>query len=72
MSFIKKIFRTHIEWVLIAIGVVFVIAIGWTLIWGVTILAQDLGTSLGAPQSQYATEKFDLKAASELDLRGLE
>lgn len=71
MSSIKNILRTHAEWILIAIGILFVAAIGWILVWGVTILAQGLGASLGTPQAQYATEKFDLEGASKLNFRGL-
>ena len=71
MSFIKNILRTHAEWILIAIGILFVAAIGWILVWGVTILAQGLGASLGAPQAQYAAEKFNLDGASKLNFRGL-
>lgn len=72
MNFLKNILRTHVEWVLVAMGILLVAVVGWILVWGVTILAQGLGTSLSAPKTQYAAEKFDLKGASELNLRGLE
>lgn len=71
MISVKSIIRSHSEWILIAIGVLFAVAICWILIWGVTILAQNLGASLGTPRSQYAAEKFDLEKVSELNFRGL-
>jgi hypothetical protein len=71
MISIKNIFRTRMEWVLTGAGILLVAAIGWLLIWGVTILARGLGTALGPPTSPSATEKFDLEGASTLDLHGL-
>lgn len=71
MNYLKNIIRTHVEWLLVAVGILMMIVIGWILIWGVTVLAQGLGSSLGAPRTQHATDKFDLERAAELNLRGL-
>lgn len=71
MSSIKSLLRAHAEWILIGAGILLVAAVGWLLVWGVTVLAQDLGTSLATPRPQYAGDKFNLEAAGKLNLRGL-
>lgn len=72
MNSLKNVIRTHTEWLLSAAGILLIIIIGWILVWGVTVLAQDLSASLGASGPQNATDKFDLEAASKLNFRGLQ
>ena len=67
----KKIIQTHIDWILSGIGILIIAAIAWFLLWGVTTLAQDLGTSLGNPRSTDQGQKFNLSGASTLNFRGL-
>ena len=57
----KEIFRSHLELLLISAGVMLAGVTIWILVWGVSILATDLGTSLGTPQLGQAAETFDLE-----------
>jgi hypothetical protein len=71
MTSIKSIVKTHVEWILVGSGVVIAASIIWILVWGVAVLAKDMGASLGAPKIEDAGDKFEIQKAAGLDFRGL-
>jgi hypothetical protein len=72
MNSLKSLIKTHVDWILMAFGILIAGSIIWILVWGVTVLAQNMGASLGAPRVQDAGDKFDIEKAAGLDFRGLE
>ena len=67
----KKFIRTHAEWILVASGVLLALGIVWFMVWGVTMLADFLGTSLSNSTAGNGNQGFNLEGASQLDFKGL-
>ena len=66
-----KFVRVHADWLLGLFALGLIALIVWFLVWGITSLAQDLGTALGSPEPPNAEAGFNLQSASQLDFRGL-
>lgn len=64
----KQFIKTHQDWILIASAVVLVGTIVWFFIWGVALIAENVGNAIVPPQGNVAATQFNIDMAQQLNL----
>ncbi len=67
----QKIFRSHPEFVLIALTAVIVGVLAAYYFWGITRLISVSTSAIAPPAKEEAAPGFDIDGAKGLDLKGL-
>ena len=68
----KNFFKTHEDWVLIFVALLLAGVMIALFIWGTTLVAEQVGLAIAAPDPRSGLIQFNIEAAKKLDLRGLE
>ena len=67
----EKLIKSKNELLLGTIGVLFVAFLIYVFIWGISFLADNIGTAISSEKGTTASMNFDLQGAERLNLKGL-
>ncbi len=64
----KKFFENYEDWILIALAAVFVGVIIYLFSWGISLIAENVGTAIAPPSVGRLNVHFNLDGARALNL----